>query len=192
MQIHSAAMSMNDNLNMTGAMLKISYYRRSRTATTNLRFSPGGGAAPMNIALDLSGTTAYDEQYSVNRITQDGHSIGSLTGLDIDQEGTLTARFSDGSTEVLGQVALANFANPEGLQPIGDTQWSESGTSGPALIGQAGNGSFGSITASALEGSNVDLVSQLVNLILAQRNFQANAQSITTWNNVTQAAINLR
>ena len=93
---------------------------------------------------------------------------------------------------MLGQVALANFANPEGLQTIGDTQWAESGSSGPVLIGQAGNGSFGSITASALEGSNVDLVAQLVNLILAQRNFQANAQSITTWNNVTQSVINIR
>ena len=162
------------------------------SATATLRYRPGGGAAPMLIDLNLGGTTAYDEQYSVNRITQDGRSIGSLTGLDIDKEGVLTARFSDGSTEVLGQVALANFANPEGLQPIGDTQWAESGSSGPVLIGQAGNGSFGSITASALEGSNVDLVAQLVNLILAQRNFQANAQSITTWNNVTQSVINIR
>ncbi len=160
--------------------------------TATLRYTPGGGAAPMTIDLDLSGTTAYDEQYSLNRITQDGRSIGSLTGLDIDNNGVLTARFTDGSTEVLGQVALANFANPEGLQPIGDTQWAESGNSGPVLVGQAGNGGFGTITASALEGSNVDLVSQLVNLIMAQRNFQANTQSITAWNNVTQNILNVR
>ena len=164
----------------------------SNSGTATVRYTPGGGAAPMVIDLDLSGTTAYDEQYSLNRITQDGRSIGSLTGVDIDMNGVLTARFSDGSTEVLGQVALANFANPEGLQPIGDTQWAESGSSGPVLVGQAGNGGFGTITAAALEGSNVDLVSQLVNLILAQRNFQANAQSITTWDNVTQTVINMR
>jgi flagellar hook protein FlgE len=165
---------------------------QANSANSTVHYRPGGGAAPMNIALDLTNTTAYDEQFSLNAISQNGRSIGNVTGVEIDKSGVISARYSDGSSGILGQVALANFANPEGLQPIGDTQWAESGNSGPVLIGQAGNGNFGSIASASLEGSNVDLVSQLVDLIMAQRNFQANTQSITTWNNVTQAILNVR
>jgi flagellar hook protein FlgE len=102
------------------------------------------------------------------------------------------ARYTNGRSISLGQVAIANFANPQGLQPIGNTNWSETFGSGQALHGQAGNSGFGLIQAGSLEQSNVDITAQLVNMITAQRNFQANAQVISTENQLTQTIINIR
>ena len=102
------------------------------------------------------------------------------------------ARFTNGRSQPLGQVALSNFANPQGLRQLGDTSWGETFSSGDAIRGSAGTGSFGLIQAGALESSNVDLTEQLVNMITAQRNFQANAQMISTADQVTQTIINIR
>ncbi len=112
--------------------------------------------------------------------------------MDIDKSGTVQARFTNGRSLTLGQVALSNFANNGGLQQLADTNWAETFASGQALRGQAGNSGFGLIQSGALESSNVDITTQLVNMITAQRNFQANAQMISTSDSITQTIINIR
>ena len=102
------------------------------------------------------------------------------------------ARFTNGQSRALGQVALANFPNPQGLQQLGNNAWADTFGAGEVVLGAAGSGNFGAIQSGGLEGSNVDLAEQLVNLITAQRNFQANAQVISTADTVTQTIINLR
>ena len=155
-------------------------------------FTPTTGAAPMNVTIDMGTTTQYGEQFSVNSVSQDGYTTGSLIGIDIDDTGVVQARFTNGVSTPLGQVAIANFANVQGLQQLGDTQWAETFASGQALRGQAGNSGFGLVQSGALEGANVDVTEQLVQMITAQRNFQANAQMISTADQITQTIINMR
>lgn len=153
---------------------------------------PTTGAQPMEITFDFGRSTQYGEGFTVNAVTQDGYTTGRLIGIDIDATGVVQARFTNGRSISLGQVAVANFANPQGLQQLGDTSWAETYASGQALRGQAGNSGFGLIQSGALESSNVDITEQLVNMITAQRNFQANAQMISTADAITQAIINIR
>jgi flagellar hook protein FlgE len=155
-------------------------------------YTPATGAAPMNMTFNFADTTQYGGNFNVNAITQDGYTTGRLIGIDIDSTGVVQARFTNGRSTALGQVALANFANPQGLQQLGDTNWAETFSSGQALRGQAGNSGFGLVQSGALEASNVDITEQLVNMITAQRNFQANAQMISTADAVTQTIINIR
>jgi len=155
-------------------------------------YSPGGGAALMDIDLDVADLTQYGSVFSVNALVQDGFTTGRLSGIDISDTGVVTARFTNGQSRTLAQVALANFSNDQGLRQLGNTSWAESFESGAALVGAPGSGSLGLIQSGALEGSNVDLTEQLVNMITAQRNFQANAQVITTSDTVTQTIINIR
>jgi flagellar hook protein FlgE len=146
----------------------------------------------MNMTFDFGSTTQYGGAFNVNAITQDGFTTGRLIGIDIDSTGVVQARFTNGRSLALGQVALANFSNPQGLQQLGDTNWAETFTSGQALRGQAGNSGFGLVQSGALEASNVDITEQLVNMITAQRNFQANAQMISTADAIQQTIINIR
>ena len=155
-------------------------------------FAPTTGAAAMNVTYDFSKTTQYGGAFTVNAITQDGYTTGRLIGIDTGSTGIVQARFTNGRSEPLGQIAMANFSNPNGLQQLGDTNWAETFGSGQALKGQAGNAGLGLIQSGALEASNVDLTEQLVNMITAQRNFQANAQMISTADAVTQTIINIR
>jgi flagellar hook protein FlgE len=155
-------------------------------------YTPATGAAPMDMTFDFSTTTQYGGTFNVNAITQDGFTTGRLIGIDIDSTGVVQARFTNGRSLALGQVALANFSNPQGLQQLGDTNWAETFGSGQALRGQAGNSGFGLVQAGALEASNVDITEQLVNMITAQRNFQANAQMISTADAIQQTIINIR
>jgi flagellar hook protein FlgE len=155
-------------------------------------YTPATGAADMNMTFDFSTTTQYGGTFNVNAITQDGFTTGRLIGIDIDSTGVVQARFTNGRSLALGQVALANFSNPQGLQQLGDTNWAETFGSGQALRGQAGNSGFGLVQAGALEASNVDITEQLVNMITAQRNFQANAQMISTADAIQQTIINIR
>ncbi len=155
----------------------------------------GTGAEPLEVTIDLQGAvpvTQFGGAFTVNTIKQNGFTSGRLTGIDIDDTGIVRARFTNGQNRTLGQVTLANFSNPNGLRQLGETNWAESFDSGPALIGTPGSGSLGLIQSGALEGSNVDLTGQLVNMITAQRNFQANAQVISTADAVTQTVINIR
>lgn len=155
----------------------------------------GTGADPMKMKMELQGAvpiTQFGGSFTVNAIKQNGFTSGRLTGIDIGDTGVVRARFTNGQNRTLGQVTLANFSNPNGLRQMGDSNWAESFDSGPSLIGTPGSGSLGLIQSGALEGSNVDLTGQLVNMITAQRNFQANAQVISTADAVTQTVINIR
>ena len=125
-------------------------------------------------------------------MVQDGFTTGELAGLSIDDEGLLVARYTNGQTRTQGQVVLANFANQQGLTPLGDTAWAQSSASGEPVVGAPQSGTLGAIQSGALEQSNVDLSEQLINLIIAQRNYQANAKTIQTEDAVTQTIINLR
>ncbi|MDB6061236.1 MAG: flagellar basal body FlaE domain protein [Verrucomicrobiaceae bacterium] len=154
---------------------------------------PGAnGANAITFKLNYGSTTQFGTDSTVNSLSQDGYAPGRLSGIDIDDSGVVFARYTNGQALTLGQVALANFANPQGLSPVGNTAWAESFDSGQPVVGAPQSGSRGSIQAGALEDSNVDISSQLVNLILAQRNYQANAKTIETDNAVTQTIINLR
>jgi flagellar hook protein FlgE len=155
-------------------------------------FAPTNGAAPMTITLDMSGSTQYASKFSTNELTQDGYTTGQLSGIDVSKEGIVSARYTNGQSVAIGEVALTNFANPQGLQQIGDNSWAETFDSGQPLRGVAGTSAFGQIQAGALEASNVDLTEQLVNMITAQRDFQANAQMIQTADQITQTIINIR
>jgi flagellar hook protein FlgE len=155
-------------------------------------YTPSTGAAAMTVNVDLAQSTQFGGNFSVNSVSQDGFTTGRLIGIDIDETGIVQARFTNGNSQPLGQVAIANFANPQGLQQLGNTQWAETFSSGQALRGQAGNSGFGLVQSGALEGANVDVTEQLVQMITAQRNFQANAQMISTADSITQTIINLR
>ncbi|HFQ91426.1 MAG TPA: flagellar hook-basal body complex protein, partial [Chromatiales bacterium] len=141
---------------------------------------------------DYSKISQYGGGFNVNSLTQDGFATGRLSGIDIDDTGIILARFTNGQSRTLAQIALANFSNPQGLTQQGDLNWAESYESGAALVGAPGSSSLGLIESGALEGSNVDLTEQLVSMITAQRNFQANAQVISTADTITQAIINIR
>jgi flagellar hook protein FlgE len=155
-------------------------------------YTPATGASDLDLTFDFGTTSQYGGAFAVNAITQDGFTTGRLIGIDIDASGIVQARFTNGRSTPLGQIAIANFANPQGLQQLGDSSWAETFASGQALRGQAGNSGFGLLQSGALEASNVDITEQLVNMITAQRNFQANAQMISTADSITQTIINIR
>jgi len=150
------------------------------------------GADNLSLNFDYSNTSQYGSAFAVNDLTQNGFAPGRLSGVDIDTSGVVFARFTNGQSNELGMVALAKFNNKQGLRQLGDTNWAETFASGDTQIGMPGSSSLGLIQSGGLENSNVDIAEQLVNLITAQRNFQANAQVITTADTVTQTIINIR
>jgi flagellar hook protein FlgE len=154
-------------------------------------YAPPNGALPMALNFNFSKTTQYGGQFGVSSITQNGYATGQLSTVAIDPTGIVSAVYTNGRSTQLGQLAMANFPNPQGLKQLGDTNWSETFTSGTVVKGVAGSAGFGSIQSGALESSNVDLTTQLVNMITAQRAFQANAQVITTANQESQTIINI-
>ena len=153
---------------------------------------PGTPPITSNYEINLKGTTQHGSVFAVNDANQNGFATGLLTGVDISRDGSVFARYTNGQARILGQVALANFNNVEGLSPQGNTQWAESFESGNPVVGTAGSASLGVIQSGALEESNVDLSTELVSLILAQRNYQANARAIETESTVTQAILQIR
>src|SRR5690606_35718765 len=153
---------------------------------------PGNGAAPLVVGLDLGGSTQYAGSFNASELVQDGHATGRLTCIAVSATGVVTAQYTNGVSTALGQVAMTSFSNPQGLQPLGDNGWAETFESGQPLRGAAGTSDLGMIQGGALEASNVDLTEQLVNMITAQRNFQANAQMISTQDQITQTVINIR
>ncbi len=151
-----------------------------------------GAATPLNISLNYAGTTQYGAQFSVNSLQQNGYTSGQLSNFSIGSDGKINGSYTNGQTATLGQVVLANFTDPNGLQSMGNNQWAATAASGPPLIGAPGSASLGVLQSSATESSNVDLTTELVNMITAQRNYQANAQTIKTEDALTQTLINLR
>ena len=155
----------------------------------------GSPNATFNIDFTNQGNTITQEAqgaFTVQALSQDGFATGRLTGLEVDDEGLVRASFTNGQTTALGKIALARFDNPQGLRQTGNTSWVETVESGPVIGGEPGTGNFGLIESGALETSNVDLTAELVNLITAQRNFQANSKAIETANTITQTIINIR
>ncbi len=152
----------------------------------------GNGSDPITLTYDYINSTQYGADFAVNDLTQNGYTAGRLSGIDVDNSGVVFARFTNGQSQALGKVAMARFNNAQGLRQLGNTSWAETYTSGDAQLGEAGTSSFGLIQSGALENSNVDISEQLVKLITAQRNYQANAQVISTADTVTQTIINIR
>ncbi|EHQ52152.1 flagellar basal body FlaE domain-containing protein [Ectothiorhodospira sp. PHS-1] len=153
---------------------------------------PPNGADDLEITVDFGDTTQYGSRFSVAALRQDGYTAGQLVSVDVDSDGTIFARYSNGANRSLGQVALANFDNPQGLQPVGGTNWVVTAASGEPLLGRGGESNFGLVQGGAYEAANVNIADQLVKLITAQRNFQANAQVISTADTLTQTIINIR
>jgi flagellar hook protein FlgE len=145
-----------------------------------------------NFVIDLNNSTQFGSVFSVSSVSQDGFTTGQLSGLDISDTGVIFARYTNGENQVLGQVALANFANVQGLKNLGGSGWAETFESGEPVVGSPRSASLGALNSGALEDSNVELSDQLVNLIIAQRNFQASAKTIETVDAVTQTIMNLR
>ncbi len=147
----------------------------------------------MAFNLNLTGSTQYGSAFAVNSMVQDGYASGKLAGFSIGTDGVIVGRYTNGQSKDLGQVILANFRNPQGLQPLGDNTWTATSDSGTEMIGPPGSSSqFGPVQSAALEDSNVDLTKELVAMIVQQRAYQANAQTIKTQDQVLQTLVNLR
>ena len=151
-----------------------------------------GGRGALNLSIDYTGTTQFSQAFAVKAQSQDGSPEGDLVGVDIGDDGLVVASYSNGSQESLGKIVLTTFASNEGLRQNGDSSYLSSAKSGAATFGEAGTAGFGTIRAGARERSNVDLTTELVGLITAQRNFQANAKAIETSSALTSAIINIR
>jgi flagellar hook protein FlgE len=154
-------------------------------------FTPPDGAQTMSMAFNFNQTTQYGGSFGVTSITQNGYATGQLSTVAIDATGIVSAVYTNGRSTELGQLAMANFPNPQGLQQLGGTDWAQTYSSGNAVQGTAASAGFGSIQAGALESSNVDLTTELVNMISAQRSFDSNAQVITTANQESQTVIQI-
>ena len=150
------------------------------------------GANPMPLAFDFSQTTQYGGAFGVNSLAQDGYTSGELSGFSTSTDGTIVGRYTNGQTQALGQIGLVNFTNPQGLQPVGNNEWVETPESGMIPLNRPGSSGLGLLQSSAVEDSNVDLTAELVNMITAQRVYQANAQTIKTQDAVLQTLVNLR
>ena len=161
--------------------------------TVTLPIFPNTGSTPnLTITMGMSGSTQFGAVTSEKASTQDGFTAGHLSSFSAGADGVILGQYSNGQSHALGQLVLANFANPNGLTPLGNNAWAETSSSGVALVGVPSSGSLGALQSSAVEGSNVDLTAELVNMITAQRAYQANAQTIKTEDQVMQTLVNLR
>lgn len=157
------------------------------------QFTTASSTDPQQIDFTFgTGTTQLSSAFNVASRTQDGKAVGQIQGVTVDEKGMVNASFSNGDTQVLGQVMLANFSNPEGLRQLGSSYWSSTGISGEAKLGAADTNGFGKLMSGTIEGSNVDITEELVNLIAAQRNFQANSKALDTANQISETIFNIR
>jgi flagellar hook protein FlgE len=174
------------------ATLILSAAATATNGGVTLTASNPAGAAAQTLSFNFSATSQFGSTFGVNSMTQDGYTSGHMTGFSTGSDGIVTGRYSNGQTRNMAQVVLANFSNAQGLQPLGNNQWVETSTSGAPLVGVPGSASLGLLQTSAVEDSNVDLTAELVNMITAQRAYQANAQTIKTQDQVLQTIVNLR
>ena len=172
-----------------------------QTATLNATILSNGADPSQQIVVDfnLDGTgpnanepTQFASNFEVTSLKQDGLAVGRLTGINIGSDGLVRATYSNGTEQPLARIALVSFANNQGLTQVGNTSWKESIVSGEALAGEAGAGTFGTINSSALEQSNVNLTTELIDLISAQRNFQANSRALEVDNQLNQTILQIR
>ncbi|HVI98168.1 MAG TPA: flagellar hook protein FlgE [Sphingomonas sp.] len=155
-------------------------------------FTPSDTASNQQITIDLAGTTQKTGSTEVLAQAQDGLSVGELQGVTVDEEGFVKASFSNGDNQILGKIALANFSNPTGLRQLGNSTWASSGISGEPAYGEANSDGLGALMSGAVESSNVDITEELVSLIAAQRNFQANAKALDTSSQISETIFNIR
>lgn len=156
---------------------------------------PASATVPLEIAdieLDFSTATQYGASFGVTDLSQNGYAPGQLSGLVVERDGIVMARYSNGQSRPAGQIELANFRNPQGLQPMGGNSWARTYASGEPVLGTPSQGNMGVLQAGALEESNVDLTAELVAMMVAQRIYQANSQTIKTQDQVMQTMVNLR
>lgn len=163
----------------------------NKTVISDPTYTPLG-ANPLPLAFDFTQTTQYGGAFGVNSLTQDGYTSGELSGFSTGTDGVISGRYTNGQSQALGQIGLVNFANPQGLQPVGNNEWVETPQSGLVPLNRPGSSGLGLLQSSAVEDSNVDLTAELVNMITAQRVYQANAQTIKTQDAVLQTLVNLR
>ncbi len=154
-------------------------------------YTPTTGAAVMNVTYNMASSTQYGNTFGVTALTQNGFTTGQLSGISVSSTGVVQANYTNGQSTDLGQVAVANFADQQGLQQVGNTNWVQTFASGQPVYGQAGGAGVGLIQSGSLEQSNVDITQQLVNMITSQRAFQANAEMVSTENVITQTTINI-
>jgi len=173
------------------------------TTVNSLTLSPSTYAASLTppktsivpdfaVSVDVSKVTQFGVGFNVSNLSQDGYTAGELTGVSIEPSGVITTRYSNGETQYRGQLALADFRNVQGLTPIGSGEYLETFMSGQPVMGNPGIGKFGELRSGAVEESNVDLTAELVNMMTAQRNYQANAQTIKTQDQIMSTLVNLR
>ncbi len=160
-----------------------------------VQFAPrglGGSSIEQALSLDLTGSTQLAQAFNVNSRSQDGAAVGQLQGVTVGSDGTVFASFSNGESQALGKVVLANFPNPSGMRQLGNSSWAATGLAGEVTLGSPGEKGLGSLMSSMLEGSNVDMTEELVGLIAAQRAFQANAKALDTSSQISQSILNIR
>jgi flagellar hook protein FlgE len=160
-------------------------------AVTSTAFTPAGAAA-QTLSINFASTSQYGSAFGVNSMNQNGFTSGHMTSFSTGSDGMILGKYSNGQSRTLGQVVLANFSNAQGLQPLGGNQWAETSAAGTPLVGTPGSASLGVLKTSATEDSNVDLTAELVNMITAQRVYQANAQTVKTQDQILQTIVNLR
>jgi len=183
---------------LTGAGVPVQLnFDTSGALTTTMPITPvaltvTGGANNMSMDLNFSGSTQFGAGFAVNSLVQDGFASGRLAGFNIGADGVIVGNYTNGQSRNLGQFVLANFADPSGLSPLGNGRWEETSESGLPVVGTPGAGDLGAVQSLATESSNVDLTAELVNMITAQRAYQANAQSIKTEDQVLQTLVNLK
>jgi flagellar hook protein FlgE len=176
----------NVNFNSSGALT-------TAMPIAGVTLAVGGGAvSPMTLKVDFAGTTQFGANFGVNALFQDGFASGRLSGFNMGGDGILVGRYTNGQSRNLGQIVLASFADPQGLKPLGNNRWDETSASGIPVMAAPSSGDLGAVQSAATESSNVDLTAELVNMITAQRAYQANAQSIKTEDAVLQTLVNLR
>ncbi|MDB5805676.1 MAG: flgE [Betaproteobacteria bacterium] len=186
----------NDGAQIGAAPLGQMTFNSSGALTSSTPFSMtlpvSTGAAPISMTLDMTGSTQFGSAFGVNSLHPDGYASGKLTGYSIAADGTITGRYSNSQTRDQGQIALTSFTNPQGLANLGNNQWGETAASGAPASGAAKTGNLGVLQSGATEDANVDLTAELVNMITAQRVYQANAQTIKTEDSVMQTLVSLR
>lgn len=176
--------------NTSGALTSAAF----NESLTDVEFGyTGAVTTPQAFPVDFTGSTQFGSSFKVNSLAQDGYTAGSLSGYSVGADGVIVGRYTNGQTKNLGQVTLDSFRNPQGLDPIGNNQWVETSESGSPLTGDPGtDGNHGPIQSAATEDSNVDLTQELVNMIISQRVYQANAQTIKVQDSILQTLVNLR
>jgi flagellar hook protein FlgE len=155
-------------------------------------YSVGGVNTAFSVALNLADTTMFSGKFGVNTLTQDGYGKGDLAGMAVTKDGLIQAQYTNGQAVTIGQLSLTSFINPNGMQAIGENHWIATPEAGTANTQQPNSGVLGLIQSGAVEESNVDLTGELVNLIVAQRMYQANAQTIKAQDQILQTLVNLR